>query len=131
MCECENKKTRINNVVKKLELIETMYEESMQRKFLEEQTIEQLEYGIADIENRNKEAINLEKNEDGKAKYSNQELRDIALFKVLQDNQGYQELKNKLAEKRNLIRIEIKELDVMSKKLKILELMLKAEEIVR
>lgn len=132
MCDCEQKNGRLKSIEESIMTLGENFETEINKKYQLEQSTDFIETELKKLENNETERINNEKDpETGKAKYSNQQQRDIALFNALLENTGYIELKDKKTDLINKIKKSNNELEIMSKKLRIAEMRISIEQMRR
>ena len=132
MCECkEQHNARIKAVLGTSEALITEYETQSKNRSKVEGELEALQDEANLVRWKTQQNIALERGEDGKARYTNQEARDIALELNLRQNEGFQQLKQSLALKKAELDFIKMQLDFLPRRIRFKEMELKGLEMWR
>lgn len=85
-------------MIEEFESLGTRFEAVILAKGQKEEYESELKNKMMGYEISTKEVVNSETDENGKKKYSNEELRNIAVYKILSTDEEYQKLKKSLEE---------------------------------
>jgi hypothetical protein len=118
MCNCEKINARLQAVIKRRDGLLSFYETLLDDKRKVEKEIETFQDEANMVKWKTAQNVILEKNEDGKPKHSNQELRDIAVELSLRQNEGFSQLKQGLASKKAELDKIKDNLDITPRRLK-------------
>ena len=131
MCDCEERNSRLQSRGSIMSGLALEYEEESKAKYESDKKIEHYSDEMKEIEIYIKTIVNNEKTDDGKAKFTNQEQRDIAAFKFLSEHKAYQEYKKQKEEELDMSERSKLKLDILKIRLKVAESHLKIEELWR
>lgn len=89
---------KARQMIEEFENLGTRFEAVILTKGQNEEYESELKNKMMGYEISTKEVVNTETDENGKKKYSNEELRNIAVYKILSTDEEYQKLKKSLEE---------------------------------
>ncbi|MFW5852809.1 MAG: hypothetical protein ACOCUR_02160 [Nanoarchaeota archaeon] len=89
---------KAREMIEEFENLGTRFEAVILAKGQKEEYELELKNKMMGYEISTKEVVNSETDENGKKKYSNEELRNIAVYKILSTDEEYQKLKKSLEE---------------------------------
>jgi 2-iminoacetate synthase ThiH len=89
---------KAREMIEEFENLGTKFEAVILTKGQNEEYESELKSKMMGYEISTKEVVNSETDENGKKKYSNEELRNIAVYKILSTDEEYQKLKKSLEE---------------------------------
>jgi hypothetical protein len=129
MCNCEDKKVRVTDYRQRLDVIPNAIQSKLKAKLEVEQLKQDLQNSMKVIEIRIKQEVSEMVDGDGKKFYTNQEQRENASFKRMENDTEYRSIKVEFIVQSQVSQALDADIDTLKIKLKVLIALIDLEKL--